>query len=89
MNLQHERLQILCEGLNLPMIAQGYAAASQQAAQLAAKNAMQTGLGMMNRPQPQPMTQPVMQRQQQQVRPMASLGQQPGLLNSFQRRRFG
>jgi DNA replication protein DnaC len=32
MNLQHERLQILCEGLNLPMIAQGYAAASQQAA---------------------------------------------------------
>ena len=32
MNLQHERLQILCEGLNLPTIAQGYAAASQQAA---------------------------------------------------------
>jgi hypothetical protein len=50
---------------------------------------MQTGLGMMNRPQPQPMPQPVMQRQQQQVRSMQSLGQQPGLLNSFQRRRFG
>ena len=32
MNLQHERLQILCEGLNLPAIAQGYAAAAQQAA---------------------------------------------------------
>lgn len=32
MNLQHERLQILCEGLNLPAIAQGYAVAAQQAA---------------------------------------------------------
>lgn len=32
MNLQHERLQILCEGLNLPAIAQGYAAAAQKAA---------------------------------------------------------
>jgi DNA replication protein DnaC len=32
MNLQHERLQILCEGLNLPAIAQGYAMAAQQAA---------------------------------------------------------
>lgn len=32
MNLQHERLQILCEGLNLPAIAQGYAAAAQHAA---------------------------------------------------------
>lgn len=32
MNLQHERLQILCEGLNLPAIAQSYAAAAQQAA---------------------------------------------------------
>jgi DNA replication protein DnaC len=32
MNLQHERMQILCEGLNLPAIAQGYAAAAQQAA---------------------------------------------------------
>jgi hypothetical protein len=52
--------------------------------------AMQTGMNLMNRPQPQPMAAPqVMQQQRQQVRPMASLGQQPGLLNSFQRRRFG
>lgn len=32
MNLQHERMQALCEGLNLPTIAQGYAAAAQRAA---------------------------------------------------------
>lgn len=32
MNLQHERLHMLCERLNLPAIAQGYAAAAQQAA---------------------------------------------------------
>jgi DNA replication protein DnaC len=33
MNLQHERLLSLCETLNLPFIAQGYAAAAQEAAQ--------------------------------------------------------
>ncbi|QFY41458.1 AAA family ATPase [Candidatus Methylospira mobilis] len=33
MNLQHERIQTLCESLNLPFIAQGYPAAAQQAAQ--------------------------------------------------------
>jgi DNA replication protein DnaC len=32
MNLQHERLLALCETLNLPFIAQGYAAAAQDAA---------------------------------------------------------
>ncbi|MEY4473320.1 MAG: hypothetical protein RL671_1624 [Pseudomonadota bacterium] len=32
MNLQHQRLQLLCEALNLPAIAQGYAVAAQQAA---------------------------------------------------------
>lgn len=32
MNLQHERLLALCESLNLPFIAQGYAAAAQKAA---------------------------------------------------------
>lgn len=32
MNLQHERLLALCETLNLPFIAQGYAAAAQNAA---------------------------------------------------------
>lgn len=31
MNLQHERLLSLCETLNLPFIAQGYAAAAQEA----------------------------------------------------------
>jgi hypothetical protein len=56
---------------------------------IAPGKAMQTGMNIMNRPQPQAMPQPVMQRQQQQVRSMQSLGQQPGLLNSFQRRRFG
>lgn len=33
MNLQHERMLCLCETLNLPFIAQGYAAATQDAAQ--------------------------------------------------------
>lgn len=33
MNLQHERIQTLCESLNLPFIAQGYPVAAQQAAQ--------------------------------------------------------
>ena len=33
MNLQHERLLALCETLNLPFIAQGYAVASQTAAE--------------------------------------------------------
>jgi DNA replication protein DnaC len=33
MNLQHERIRELCEALNLPFIAQGYPAATQQAAQ--------------------------------------------------------
>lgn len=33
MNLQHERLLSLCETLNLPFIAQGYAVASQTAAE--------------------------------------------------------
>ena len=32
MNLQHERLRALCDTLNLPFIAQGYAAAAQDAA---------------------------------------------------------
>src|SRR5260363_429610 len=32
MNLQHERMGHLCERLNLPFIAQGYAAAAQEAA---------------------------------------------------------
>jgi DNA replication protein DnaC len=32
MNLQHERMQHLCECLNLPFMAQGYAAAAQEAA---------------------------------------------------------
>jgi DNA replication protein DnaC len=32
MNLQHERIETLCAGLNLPAIAQGYAAAAQRAA---------------------------------------------------------
>ena len=32
MNLQHERLLSLCETLNLPFIAQGYAPAAQEAA---------------------------------------------------------
>jgi len=32
MNLQHERIQLLCEQLRLPAVAQGYAAAAQQAA---------------------------------------------------------
>src|SRR5260363_100161 len=32
MNLQHERMGHLCEPLNLPFIAQGYAAAAQEAA---------------------------------------------------------
>ena len=32
MNLQHERLLSLCNGLNLPFIAQGYAKAAQDAA---------------------------------------------------------
>lgn len=33
MNLQYERMQSLCETLNLPFIAQGYAVASQEAAE--------------------------------------------------------
>ena len=33
MNLQHERMLSLCETLNLPFIAQGYAVASQEAAE--------------------------------------------------------
>jgi DNA replication protein DnaC len=32
MNLQHERMLSLCETLNLPFVAQGYAAAAQEAA---------------------------------------------------------
>ena len=32
MNLQHERLLSLCDSLNLPFIAQGYAKAAQDAA---------------------------------------------------------
>jgi DNA replication protein DnaC len=33
MNLQHERMNNLCETLNLPFVAQGYASAAQEAAQ--------------------------------------------------------
>jgi len=33
MNLQHERMLMLCELLNLPFVAQGYSGASQDAAQ--------------------------------------------------------
>ena len=33
MNLQHERLLALCEKLNLPFVAQGYATAAQEAAE--------------------------------------------------------
>ncbi len=33
MNLQHERLRSLCEALNLPFVAQGYASAAQTAAE--------------------------------------------------------
>ena len=33
MNLQHERMQMLCELLNLPFVAQGYSGAAQDAAQ--------------------------------------------------------
>lgn len=33
MNLQHERVQFLCETLNLPFVAQGYASAAQDAAE--------------------------------------------------------
>ncbi len=32
MNLQYERIQALCQTLSLPLTAQGYAAAAQQAA---------------------------------------------------------
>ena len=32
MNLQHERIAALCDGLNLPFVAQGYGAATQKAA---------------------------------------------------------
>ena len=32
MNLQHERISLLCEALSLPGVAQGYGAAAQQAA---------------------------------------------------------
>ena len=32
MNLQHERITLLCEALSLPCVAQGYGAAAQQAA---------------------------------------------------------
>lgn len=32
MNLQHERMLSLCETLNLPFVAQSYAAAAQEAA---------------------------------------------------------
>lgn len=33
MNLQHERMLILCESLNLPFVAQAYAVAAQDAVQ--------------------------------------------------------
>ena len=33
MNLQYERMQFLCETLNLPFVAQGYASAAQTAAE--------------------------------------------------------
>lgn len=33
MNLLHERMLSLCESLNLPFVAQGYAIAAQEAAQ--------------------------------------------------------
>ena len=32
MNLQHERITLLCEALSLPCVAQGYGAAAQHAA---------------------------------------------------------
>lgn len=32
MNLQHERIALLCEALSLPCVAQGYGAAAQTAA---------------------------------------------------------
>jgi hypothetical protein len=32
MNLQHERIELLCNTLSLPCVAQGYGAAAQQAA---------------------------------------------------------
>ena len=34
MNLQHERISLLCEALSLPGVAQGYGAAAQQAAKV-------------------------------------------------------